>query len=382
MKHGRNFGLDLARSVAVLSVLFSHLLLEPAQHSPALIAALVYMGQTGVELFFSLSGFLIGGLLLDLSEQGPTPQRLGQFWFRRWARTLPLYYVVLWWVTWYTGQSEPHAWFFLQNYYPHETKLFPVAWSLVLEEYFYFFFPLAMLALSAVLGNGVRLVFAIASALIVICTAGRFANAYAGWNIGWDVVHEHPFLRMDCAAYGVLAACLYRLAPLRVGRFAARWGVPILLLGSVIVLAWGSVFVGVLTSPAIVMAAGFGMWGKIWFALQYSVLDLVFACVVVVFATTMPARTGWLARCVTLCSLLSYSIYLVHMMVLGWTDMYLHVASAPVKIVVQLALTFAISAFTYACIERPFLNLRDWVTGRRRLRAQAVAVKREATLPS
>ena len=51
----------------------------------------------GVELFFVLSGFLIGGILIRLFEE---PKVFGwkellNFWLRRWFRTLPNYYLVL-----------------------------------------------------------------------------------------------------------------------------------------------------------------------------------------------------------------------------------------------------------------------------------------------
>ena len=365
---GRNFGLDIARSVAVLLVLFSHLLLGAASGHPVRIASLVYLGQAGVELFFSLSGFLIGGLLLDLAEAGPTPRGALTFWFRRWMRTLPLYYAVLLWATWYTGRAEPHAWFFLQNFYQGETKIVSVAWSLVLEEYFYFFFPLLMLAFSLVFRAGIRLVAAVALTLIVCCTLGRAANAYGLLHMGWDVVHENPFLRMDCAAYGVLAACLYRRYPAGAARLVSRHPRLLLALASAFAVAWGSIFVGVLNFPELSVAAGFPVWGQAWFVIQHSVLDFTFAVIVltlfvVVPGARAPAAVRWPIR---QCSLISYSIYLVHLLVIGWVDLHLDWPPHARKITLEIVLTLAVSTLTYLAIERPFLALRDVLSGRRR----------------
>ena len=53
-----------------------------------------YIGGLGVELFFVLGGFLIGGLLLDVAERSPTLRGCFTFLVRRWMRTLPLY--ILW----------------------------------------------------------------------------------------------------------------------------------------------------------------------------------------------------------------------------------------------------------------------------------------------
>src|SRR3954467_6875567 len=114
---GRNFGLDIARAAAVSSVLLSPFLLEPATGKDALWTGLVYVGAAGVELFFSLSGFLIGGLLLDLACAGLRPRTVAEFWFRRWMRTLPLYFALLLVLGWWFGARDPHAFLFVQNFY-------------------------------------------------------------------------------------------------------------------------------------------------------------------------------------------------------------------------------------------------------------------------
>lgn len=68
----RNFGLDLARALAILGVLLAQVaLLTARQYSghPDLVFFALYSGN-GVELFFALSGFLIGGLLIEVTERG------------------------------------------------------------------------------------------------------------------------------------------------------------------------------------------------------------------------------------------------------------------------------------------------------------------------
>ncbi len=80
--------------------------------------ATLYLGGAGVELFFSLSGFLIGRLLIDLAEGGLRPARIGRFLGRRWLRTLPLYYAVLGFSVWLFARADWRSFFFLQNFYP------------------------------------------------------------------------------------------------------------------------------------------------------------------------------------------------------------------------------------------------------------------------
>lgn len=94
----RNFGLDIYRSIAILMVLACHsfgFFYNGWFNATPLIWAL----GLGVEVFFALSGFLIGGILIrDIVEQPQpvsAPRRLFAFYIRRWLRTLPLYYLLV-----------------------------------------------------------------------------------------------------------------------------------------------------------------------------------------------------------------------------------------------------------------------------------------------
>src|ERR1700690_440934 len=92
----RNFGLDLARFTAVSLVLITHcsiIFLSLASLQAPVFVQL--SGFFGVELFFVLSGFLIGRLLFRIAATDPTPRGWLTFMTRRWLRTLPLYFVWL-----------------------------------------------------------------------------------------------------------------------------------------------------------------------------------------------------------------------------------------------------------------------------------------------
>src|SRR5579862_944601 len=92
--HSRVLGLDILRAFAILAVLQSHAYFLIATHvDEHLYDAL---GIDGVTLFFVLSGFLIGRILLKKLRGTPfARQDLTDFWLRRWMRTLPAYYAVL-----------------------------------------------------------------------------------------------------------------------------------------------------------------------------------------------------------------------------------------------------------------------------------------------
>ncbi len=365
---GRNLGLDVARAGAVSTVLLSHLLLQMLDSNKAASFTLIYTGRAAVELFFSLSGFLIGGLLIDLAQRGPSAGRVAGFWFRRWMRTLPLYYFVLWFATKYFGQSEPHAWLFLQNFYPDEFKLVPVAWSLALEESFYLFFPILMLAAVRAVRGGIRLVASIALFLIVACTAARAADAYGLLHTGWTDVGENPLMRMDCAAYGVLACCLYRRCPSETTRLIRHRGCPALIICLMFAALWGAPFVWAMSNwERFVQRPDLVAVGRVWLILQDSTLELVFAAAVLILFVLSRNRLGAsrLAWCVRQVSLLSYSSYLVHGMVILLIE---HAGLAPglPRLVTQLLMTLVVSACTYFAVERPFLALRDFLSWQRK----------------
>src|ERR1700722_19361709 len=89
----RIIGLDIARSIAILAVLLAHFT-QKFHHIKAVYLVANFAGVLGVQLFFVLSGFLIGGILLrQLQRDGFTYRDVVHFWKRRWYRTLPNYMV-------------------------------------------------------------------------------------------------------------------------------------------------------------------------------------------------------------------------------------------------------------------------------------------------
>src|SRR3954452_6127505 len=85
----RVYGLDILRAMAILLVVFGHSAVYfgyDAYHWPRL--------GDGVSLFFVLSGYLIGRILFKTIEKGFDFKDLVGFWFRRWMRTLPVYFFI------------------------------------------------------------------------------------------------------------------------------------------------------------------------------------------------------------------------------------------------------------------------------------------------
>lgn len=148
----RVFGLDLMRALAIIFVVMGHgsSILEKANTNFPWIPLI-----NGVELFFVLSGFLIGGILIKIfqKENSFGINIIGNFWIRRWFRTLPNYYLILLLniVFVYFGiikedfsQFNWKFFLFLQNFSGSFTGFFWESWSLSIEEWFYLLFPLVL----------------------------------------------------------------------------------------------------------------------------------------------------------------------------------------------------------------------------------------------
>ena len=144
MNEKRVLSLDVLRALAILAVLLLHSA-ELLNHAPDFIYRIFSFGWIGVDLFFVLSGFLIGRQVFGNARHEERP--LKNFLLRRFFRTWPLYYVVL--IVYlvfkplagFPFNDQPlKFFFFVQNFF--EPRDFVQSWSLCIEEQFYILFPL------------------------------------------------------------------------------------------------------------------------------------------------------------------------------------------------------------------------------------------------
>lgn len=143
-RNARDPWLDFLRAAAILAVLVHHI----GQAWPVVrpwLYPYTSMGAKGVDLFFVLSGWLIGGLFWQERKQLGAVQ-ISRFWARRWLRTIPPYLgglALAWTAVWiYRGETFDFGYLvFLQNYYP-VMPFFFISWSLCVEEHFYLLLPL------------------------------------------------------------------------------------------------------------------------------------------------------------------------------------------------------------------------------------------------
>jgi len=153
--------LDGLRGLAILLVLFFHYFASSSL-LPRYVSAFGRLSWSGVDLFFVLSGFLLGGILLDAKT---SPAYFKTFYARRAYRIVPVYavtLVVFWLINafWEVGKRNvAWQWLFSGSFpwyiYATFTQNFAMTlggtlgpawlgatWSLAVEEQFYLTLPL------------------------------------------------------------------------------------------------------------------------------------------------------------------------------------------------------------------------------------------------
>ncbi len=360
-KHDRMFGLDVCRTIAILSVVIGHMLLHSSPNQ--YLAAIGFTAIFGVDLFFCLSGFLIGRILLLESANWPIQKERGimLFWYRRWMRTLPLYFFFffvelrMYWGGASSVFAQKEYLIFAQNLAWSMPNFFSLTWSLAVEEWFYFLFPLLILFWIGI-GKTPRaaVLITIASFLLIpavlrfLCfdTAGGFNNLDP--NIRHIVI-----FRLDSIGFGVLVA------------YIAHWHQA--LFQAIAKLRW--LFIGMaLVCMAFIKFEYFGLAeSKLMVTLYFSIVALVFAGLIPFFGGLSPTRFSSLNRFIKYTSLVSYSMYLGHVVAftLGMHALRrLHLFDAVypnpwLTYPFFLVLVYLVASLTYFAIEKPILAMRD-----------------------
>jgi peptidoglycan/LPS O-acetylase OafA/YrhL len=198
--------LDGVRAVAVTAVLLEHW----GSGLPEPIRTIVQTLDTslwGVECFFVLSGFLITLILLkDKETSASIPTALGHFYTRRVLRIFPAYYLILFLMLFFTGESGGAIFIhglYLTNLYGsvHNEWLQPGGhfWSLALEEQFYLLWPLIVLTLP------IRKLAVISIALCIVAPASRLL-IYLFIGEHHLAIFMFPTTALDLLCFGSLIA--------------------------------------------------------------------------------------------------------------------------------------------------------------------------------
>jgi peptidoglycan/LPS O-acetylase OafA/YrhL len=361
MHGGRLTELDGLRALAIGAVLAFHCVRFPlAGHSLASYAGRIASGGWGgVDIFFALSGFLVGGILIDGRGQAGLTR---SFLIRRFMRIVPLYAVVLasfYFVPTLVTSAVARDWLFggaapwwsyttlTQNFavplIGHDAFYLGPTWSLAVEVQIYLLlsFLLTRLPTQAVLPTMI-----VGIAVAEIC---RLIATTSGHGIfGYFTVPA----RIDGACLGVLAALIIR-SDVALAK-ARRWSRLIWIIAA-----------GLITGAGILSAIGQGV-GSLG-ANLYTHLALALASSAMITALVATPE-GWQnavlrSRPMVALGTISYGVYLIHIPVIGLTHVILGRSSfvidgwsGAVATVVGMLATICLALLSWRYFETPLIR--------------------------
>jgi peptidoglycan/LPS O-acetylase OafA/YrhL len=357
----RQPGLDLLRALAIIVVVIYH---AGIMGFP-MPGRVHRWGWIGVDLFFVLSGYLIGGQLLAPLARNQ-PANLKRFFARRALRIMPAYFVVLAiyvFLPAWREYPEMYPWwkflFSVQNIGLHGGTAFSHAWSLAVEDQFYLTLPFILIFVN-------RLPRA---AWIIPCTiffGGIFLRTFLAYSHPAEVsgvafrdfqawIYYPTWTRLDPLVFGVAIAAIEKFRP--------EWWKR--LLNSAI---W-------LWLPGLALI-GYALWlgegeyltiaSAVW---QFPLLAFGFAALLVCAQSDrLPLRHVRIPGVAFIASI-AYSAYLVQKLVIHFVAEFcrthdIELTSAPAMIGVEVCV-YAAATILFFAIERPFLQIRHRLAPRK-----------------
>lgn len=345
----RNFGLDLVRVIAIGLVLMAHFGHENFG----------VLGFFGVELFFGLSGYLIGRILWrNFTETNNwNLKKVHNFWSRRWWRTLPNYYLFIFIMLLFDIYSKDNLiptfaqllkyFWFGQFLLSHNLSFYTVSWSLCIEEWFYLTFPIILFLLNK-LKFSAKKTFSLT--IIAIYIATFLIKIWLERSGQSNSIREITLGRLDAICSGVLVTfCTSETYIHAKNKFL------IFVIGLVLIFC-----------PLLLVATHQISIASIEHNITFLIIvPLGFSlCLPFTSEFKTPGKLpGFLANSITKLSLYSYSIYLAHIPIMFLTYSFMNgirgnsLGNLFSKIL-ALGITILIASFIYRYYEVPFTKKR------------------------
>ncbi len=343
-------GLDLLRSIAIVFVVCYHAWAFISPYIPQ-VGQLFFLGFWGVEFFFVLSGFLVGGIFIRTYKTSEilTANVLLNFWKRRWKRTIPIYLIILLSsylclnYIYHLNIDIPFRYFFFtQNLWYLHPRFFPEAWSLAVEEWFYIMLPLVFVGFSYLFkGKSDRSIISIIILSILLLSSVRLVWLGEAFDIVyWDnYLRKIVLCRLDAILYGVLMYQLFEVYK----KLFEKYRYVMFMIG----------VLGVACSYYFFHQKIYNNYNHVFFLSSTSVS--ISLCLP--FFYFFKFKYDFFKSLVTLIALSSYTMYLIHYTLLfrfinsGLVTQGL--AHAIGMFVFYLLLVFVVSLVVYRFVERP-----------------------------
>lgn len=362
----RIYGLDILRAFAIIFVMYGHGISFLKNYIS--IDTLLLFSFDGVALFFVLSGFLIGRILIStLNKEGLSKKVLINFWIKRWMRTLPNYFLILTFLAilhfYFSNLTIKELfpyYFFSQNIFTSHPWFFPEAWSLSVEEWFYLLIPICLFFLIKFFNLSVnQSILWTALFILIMSTLSRYyisINVINGIPSGWEEsIKKVVITRIDSIMYGIIGAFVSL-------KFIRLWKI----------FKWHFFFIGFF----ILSIHKYLHYYFHYFYEDYSIYYDVLSFSLISFGTllllplldSIKKGKGILFKSITIISLISYSMYLINLTLIKHAFIPLTFKLIPFEIqssvsqgiglILFWSYTIVVSIIIYLFFEKPILTLR------------------------
>lgn len=381
-RHGHFHILDGLRAIAVLWVVAFHCVLMTNTVNLDLMFSLrarpvlawTRWGLYGVDIFFVVSGFIIGYLLMkEVKDTGTLD--IPRFYLRRALRLLPAYYVTMLVCSIVIPLNLKNIWanlLYVNNLLPFEHQFMHWAWSLAIEEQFYILFPWLLLLFAR---SRLRWTLFLAGMLAaVIIRASIMAYQPVQFPLHWrldasyfeyfDLLYGRLHERYGALLMGAGVAYYYLNGGLSGGLWrhkGLRTGLALVVLLTLL----PALLTPEVTDPAVIEQPYYYL-----FVVHYPYVFAAGIAILLLLCLGEHSQHSILRRALSArfwfpFSQLSYSAYLVHPIVillfLRKVDRSITHVDNPTALLAGaglIAAVFVTAAIVYFAVERPFMNVR------------------------
>lgn len=357
-------GLEGLRALAVIAVLIYHL------EIPSLFKG----GFLGVDIFFTVSGFLITSLLIkEFSDSGSIS--IGHFYFRRLKRLMPVAYLLLaitflisaWYIPDSFKQTRTDSlaalvyvsnWWqiFLEQSYFESVSRPPMLqhlWSLAIEEQFYLVWP-ALVLLCLRFSN--LFCLGIFSGFLALLSTAWMAYLSVQSGAPIDSDPSRLYFGTDTHAMGLLvgATLAVYFSPWSIrsnlSNFLAKYPNPINVVGALSLLCLLMIMQYRAEMSPLLFRGGFTLFSLITGALIISVVHSSGIMQQLFSATILQ----WIGK-------RSYGLYIWHWPIFMLMRPGFEVSSDPLwQSLLRLSVTFIVAEISYRLIEEPIRSGKIW----------------------
>lgn len=355
-------GLDHLRALAISLVFFYHYTVFP--HPSWMDNIFIRFGWCGVDLFFTLSGFLITNqLLASWKKTRQIPFKA--FYIKRIFRIFPPYFFILFIYIFVPAFHEREMlaplwkmFTFTQNYGQDIRRYgtFSHAWSLCVEEQFYLLLPIILMwLLSSRLAKKAGWLI-LSFFLLTIILRWLSWEYFLKPNIASDDFSIHWYKLIYYPAYTRLDGLMVGVGIAAINQFRERWMITLNRYADALIIAGSILF----AASLFICIDQHGFYATIF---GFSIIAIAFGCFVM--SAILPDSKLYQTKSMMTKNLaaLSYALYLSHKGIIHLTQ----------KVLSELGLqnnsnwVFLICILTCICaalfmrmmIEKPFLKIRN-----------------------